>query len=147
MDKRKEDAINFGYRKLAGAIVGRAIIDFYEAENTVKGRRIRHDVERFVASPWFQELTELNPDYVLDKLHSSDERFRSLVDPAYNIRKRVESGKGEVSFSELMILFNKSPKTIDRMINDGRLMLSRPPVRGHERMVTAVSVKAYLEAA
>ena len=71
MDKRTEDGINFGYRKLAGAIVGRAILDHYEAENTIKGRKIKRNVERFVNSNWFQELTELDPEYVLDKLRSN----------------------------------------------------------------------------
>jgi len=72
MSKNNIGAIDYGYKQLANAIIGRAMLDYYESKNTVKGRRIRRSIEDFVRSSWYMELTDIDPDLMLEKLHDKN---------------------------------------------------------------------------
>lgn len=72
MFSNKQCGIDRGYRQLASAIIGRAILDYYEADGTENEKAVKESIEEFVNSPWFGDLTEIRPNYVIDRLHSGD---------------------------------------------------------------------------
>ena len=72
MNKHTKSGIEYGYRKLANAIVLQAVEDYREAGNTIKGRRIKRKVEDFFHSPFFGLITDINPDELIDYLKELD---------------------------------------------------------------------------
>ena len=64
-----------GYSDLANAIVEQAVKDYRAAVHDLKvipndPRSIRtiRSVERFFHSPWYSMLTDINPDFLIQKL-------------------------------------------------------------------------------
>lgn len=64
-----------GYRSLAVAIVLRAIKDYRKAAKRYKAGKRKEEslsemreITRFIKSGWFRELTDLDPDAVLERL-------------------------------------------------------------------------------
>ena len=72
MFSNRQCGIDRGYKQLASAIIGRAILDYYEADGTENEMAVKENVEEFVRSSWFEELTDIKPNYVIDRLHSGD---------------------------------------------------------------------------
>jgi len=70
MRKNNMSAIDYAYKQLASAIVMQAMIDYVEADRRPKGRIIKNRVERFIKSPWYAELTDIDPMFMLDRLQS-----------------------------------------------------------------------------
>lgn len=76
----REDMIDDPYIRLAEAIVIRACDDYRNPKEALRGigyhRRptpeletdVRSEVERFIRSEWFQLLTTLNPELLIEKL-------------------------------------------------------------------------------
>ena len=63
------------YRKLADAIVMQAVKDYRYCVRTLQrsptawsAKHMKKDVERFLLSDWFKDLTELDGAYILEKL-------------------------------------------------------------------------------
>ena len=144
MGKHKEAGIEYGYRKLAAAIVFQAVEDYKEAENTVRGRRTKKHIKDFIHSPFYRLLTDIDPDYLICELEESETRSEYLGDPTIEIMERVYKGDGYLTMPELLLILGKSPKTIDRAIHAGKLVLSATPIRGQNRCVTAESVRRYM---
>ena len=59
---------DYNYKKLADAIVGQAVIDYCCAGGGVRGRRIKKSVKKFIKSGWFTELTEIDPDFLIERM-------------------------------------------------------------------------------
>lgn len=72
MRKNNMSAIDYAYKQLASAIVMQAMIDYVEADRRPKGNIIKKRVERFIKSPWYAELTDIDPMFMLDRLHSEN---------------------------------------------------------------------------
>jgi hypothetical protein len=72
MLKHKKSGIDYGYRKLANAIVLQAVEDYREAGNTIRGRRVKRKVEEFFHSPFFGLITDIDPDKLIDHLKELD---------------------------------------------------------------------------
>lgn len=70
--KKNMNPIDYAYKQLASAIVYQAIIDYVESKDNPKGSIIRRRIERFIRSPWYAELTDIDPDLLLDRLQSGD---------------------------------------------------------------------------
>ena len=66
---KEMDIIN-GYRELASAIVGRAILDYLLADDSKEGKETKEEVIDFVNSEWFGDLTDIKPKYVEERLNS-----------------------------------------------------------------------------
>ncbi len=63
--------IKQGYIELACAIVFQAIEDYRQADEKLprkKAKLIKQKIEVFIYSPWFTELTDLNPVAVVEAL-------------------------------------------------------------------------------
>lgn len=72
MAKHIQSGINYGFKKLANAIVLQAVEDYREAGNTVRGRRIKKGVEDFIHSPFFGLITDIDPEELIDYLRELD---------------------------------------------------------------------------
>ena len=72
MAKHVQSGINYGFKKLANAIVLQAVEDYREAGNTVRGRRIKKGVEEFIRSPFFGLITDIEPKELIDYLKELD---------------------------------------------------------------------------
>ena len=72
MSKHKKSGIEYGYRKLANAIVLQAVEHYREAGNTIKGRRVKRKVEEFFHSPFFGLITDIDPDKLINHLKELD---------------------------------------------------------------------------
>lgn len=80
MASLKEEGINYGYKKLADAIVLQAIEDYREAGNTRKGRKIKLSVAKFFYSPLFGMITDISPDELIKHLQELDSRPINILD-------------------------------------------------------------------
>lgn len=85
MAKHVQSGINYGFKKLANAIVLQAVEDYREAGNTVKGRRIKKGVEDFICSPLFGLITDIDPEELISYLKELDHTSRYVPE----IRKGV----------------------------------------------------------
>ena len=63
------------YERLAGAIVAQAAKDYMKALGTLGRNRsnvnaigMKEEVERFFASSWYQELTDIDPAFLMQKI-------------------------------------------------------------------------------
>ena len=72
MAKHIQSGINYGYRKLANAIVLQAVEDYNEFGNTIKGRRVRRSIDKFSHSPLFGMITDIDPEELIDYLRELD---------------------------------------------------------------------------
>ena len=72
MANHKECGIEYGYRKLANAIVLQAVEDYNEFGNTIKGRKVRRSIEGFFHSPFFGMITDIDPDGLIKHLKELD---------------------------------------------------------------------------
>lgn len=72
MAKHIQSGINYGYKKLANAIVLQAVEDYNEFGNTIKGRRVRRSIDRFFHSPFFGMITDIDPDELIAYLKELD---------------------------------------------------------------------------
>ena len=68
----KQSGIDYGYRKLANAIVLQAVEDYREVGNTIKGRRVKRRIEDFFHSPFFGLITDIEPDKLIKHLKELD---------------------------------------------------------------------------
>ena len=66
---------NRGYEDLANAIVlsgieeyKRALIQLHRNPDNERAKQAAQDGERFLYSDWFEMLTDLRPDYLIQKL-------------------------------------------------------------------------------
>lgn len=69
----KQRGVNEGYKLLASAIVKQAVRDYRKAPNNAYGRATKKNVVRFIKSPWFVFLSNIDPDYMLKTLDHEDE--------------------------------------------------------------------------
>ena len=77
--KRKEGKAGTeqGYIELACAIVFQAIDDYRQADEKLprkKAKRAKMDIEIFILSPWFTELSDLDPAAVVEALRRQEGR-------------------------------------------------------------------------
>ena len=70
----KKSGIDYGYRKLANAIVLQAVEDYREVGNTIKGRRAKRRIESFFRSPFFGLITDIEPDKLIEHLREMDRK-------------------------------------------------------------------------
>ena len=59
---------DYNYKKLADAIIGQAVIDYCNAGDDVRGRRIKKSIEKFARSGLFTILSDMEPDYFLERI-------------------------------------------------------------------------------
>lgn len=76
------------YENLANAIVLRAVRDYRKAVKTLqekprnkKAKEEIRSIEKFIKSEWFDVLTKINPEKLLESLHMEvkDERKRKRI--------------------------------------------------------------------
>ena len=72
MAKHVQSGIDYGYKKLANAIVLQAVEDYNEFGNTIKGRKIRRRIDSFFHSPLFGMITDIDPDGLIRHLKRLD---------------------------------------------------------------------------
>lgn len=99
-----KDGIKYGYQLLARAIVKQAVVDYKDAENNAYGRRTRKEVVEFIKSPYFNLLTNVDPEYLLKTINHDEKK------PMYNVR-------------ELAKKHGVSVRTIYRRIKEGKIVL------------------------
>lgn len=97
-----KDGIKYGYQLLARAIVKQAVVDYKDAENNAYGRRTRKEVVEFIKSPYFNLLTDIDPEYLLKTINHNESK------PMYNVR-------------ELADKYGVSVRTIYRRIKEGKI--------------------------
>ncbi len=85
MSKHTKSGIEYGYRKLANAIVLQAVEDYREVGNTIKGRRIKRKIENFFHTPFFGLITDIDPDDLIKHLKGLDNSLEEIP----SIRKGV----------------------------------------------------------
>ena len=66
-------SIELAYRNLANAIILQAVSDYRDALNGISYNKyspesIVKEIERFFRSEYFEILTRVNPEYILDRL-------------------------------------------------------------------------------
>lgn len=69
----KQRGTDYGYKLLASAIVKQAVRDYKKAPNNAYGRATKKNVVRFIKSPWFVFLSNIDPDYMLKTLDYEEE--------------------------------------------------------------------------
>lgn len=101
MDRNKIEC-DCGVETLCAAIVERAVIDYRQAcRGYLKGKLTAHDtlnilvpIRRFLGSAWYDELTNVNPDLIINQLDSEFD-FRALRRVARKIAKKKEKENGK----------------------------------------------------
>lgn len=73
-----KDTYDYNYKLLADAIVGQAVIDYCEAGNGARGKRIKRAVKRFVKSDWFTFLTDIDPDFLIERMDKYSDKHVSV---------------------------------------------------------------------
>ena len=70
-----------GYETLANAIVEQAVKDYRDALKTLRrypdskaAMAAAMEIEEFFHSPWYGTLTQIDPDYLIDKLRKETEK-------------------------------------------------------------------------
>ena len=108
----------YGYVKLGAAIVYKAVEDYKFADDSDLGLIVKKDVVDFIRSPFFRLLTKIDPDYLLKTLGHDDNIFKK--------KKKVHI-KNTQSMTELINKlakkYDRHPRTIYRMIDDGRIKI------------------------
>lgn len=99
-----KDGIRYGYQLLAKAIVRQAVVDYRDAENNAYGRKTKKDVVAFIKSPYFNLLTNVDPEYLLKTINHDEKK------PMYNVRELAEK-------------YGVSVRTIYRRIKEGKIVL------------------------
>ena len=68
-----------GYKRLANEIIVRAVYDYRSARQILARRpsdalaqQMENDCERFFLSQWFRELTDIDGEYLLEKLRNEE---------------------------------------------------------------------------
>ncbi len=109
----------YGYVKLGAAIVYKAVEDYKFADNSDLGLMVKKDVVDFIRSPYFRLLTNIDPEYLLRTLGHDDSIFKKKKKKAHlrNTQSMTEL------INELAKKYDRHPRTIYRMIDDGRIKI------------------------
>ena len=74
-----EQDIEYGYEELANAIIIQAAKDYRSALKRLKknpenkkAATMKRECERFFHSPWYTMLTDVNPNYILNRIREEE---------------------------------------------------------------------------
>lgn len=99
-----KDGIKYGYQLLAKAIVEQAVHDYKRFKDNPYGVYIKKDIVRFIKSPYFKLLTDIDPNYLLKTIDHDDAK------PMYTVKELAEK-------------YGVSTRTIYRRIKEGKIVL------------------------